>query len=631
MTAQTASRFSWLPLLLTALVFAAANGIGYGGGNLQQYLLHGLHAADPDFLSRDWFTVETRPHHVLFTALLGSVTRTIPPHIALGALNLICASIFAVCVHAIARRLHRMPLLVTTVTLIILLGSPRSPIALVSILTSYFQPSTVGAVGLLGGMILLARRRWRAAALALATAGVFHIGYAIWVELLIATVVLLHFQTLGRRHAAEFIAVGAIVAAMHLPFFFAAHGPDQLPWTAQAGKILHDVYMPYHSRPRTWPAEQWIRTACVLAAGVAALAVRGRARSLLPVERTLAGFVLLISLLGVLLTLVFEWNLMAMLLPYRILLIAILAAQVAAAAALIPDRTNERSWIRALAIPTCIFILLRASGLSAYAGVPIAFASGVMFVDCAARDLRRSMLNAIAAGLAVCLLIGLAGAGRNTLAAFSVVTVAILFHHRPPQAIAGQFRLPRFNLARAGLAAVMAIQLAWMGRAAANRKDVMREPSPPAQAELFAWCREHTPADAVFAIPPDLAGFRLHARRATVIDYKCMPILPADTVRWAARLAEVCGRPIRAIEDAIAGYREMNADRAADLNARYGVAYVVVEKQPGAADPDWASPPIFSNRTYSIHVVAPACRQIESDDLAEATLGPPVGIAGVPN
>lgn len=622
MTLQRTRTFAWIPLWLTAVAFAAANGLGYGGGNLQQYLLHGLHAADPGFLARDWFTVDTRPHHVLFTAFLGVAARFIPPHVTLGLLNLLCASIFAGCVHAIARRFHRMPLLVTSMTLVIILGSPRSPIALVSILTSYFQPSTVGAVGLLGGMILLSRKQWMAAAITLLAAGVFHIGYAIWVELLIAAILVRHRRMLGIRRATMLIAVAVIVASTHLPFFHAANGPDQLAWTAQAGKILHDVYMPYHSRPRTWPAEQWIRAASVLAAGIVAFAATRRLRRFNAVERTLAAFVACISLLGIVLTLGFEWDVMAMLLPYRICLLAILAAQIAAAAALTSDRRVNASWLLTIAIQTLIFVLLRRSGLSEYAGVTLAFAAGALTVDRLARDKTLPHLRAVAMALALCILVGLAGAGRNTLTAFAFFATAALLFHRASFPLATHLRQSRFHSARIGLAAIMAIQLAWMGRAAATRKDVLCEPSPKQQAELFDWCRNHTPADAVFVIPPDLSGFRLHARRATVIDYKCMPILPADTVSWGARLADVCGRPIHSISDALTGYRTMDSSRATNLKARYGAGYVVLTKTQ-ATSLNWDSQPVFENRTFAVHTietthppVAKAAQSVRSNAVA---------------
>lgn len=600
---------NWLPLGLTAIAFAAANGIGYGGGNLHQYLLHGLHTADPSFLANDWFTVETRPHHVLFTALLATTARVVPPHLALGILNVLASSIFVVCVHAMARRLHPRPLLITATTLIIILGCPRTLIALVSMITSYFQPSTVGALGLLGGMILLARRRWPEAALTLAIGGAFHIGYAIWVELLIAAVLIRHHRLLGMRRCVLFAGVAALVGAFHAPFFIVAHGPDQLPWSAQAGQILHDVYMPYHSRPRTWPAEQWISAACVLAAGAIAVSALRRPRRTTDIERTLAAFVAVISTFGIVLTLVFEWDVMAMLLPYRVLLLAILAAQVAAAAALICPPPRDRPWILSIAIQTLIFVLLRRSGMSEYAGTTVAFAGGAAIVGRAARDARLDSLRAGGISVLVCVLVGLAGAGRNTLAAGVALTVIVLAYHRLNHAITARLIASRLIAARLGVAVILLFQLTWMARAAAERKDFLCEPYPASQIELFDWCRNNTPADAIFAIPPDLAGFRLNARRATVIDCKCMPILPADTVRWAARLADLCGRPIRSMSDAITGYRELDMQRAIWLNERYGASYVIIEKLLATASYSGLGKPLFSNEIFDVHLIEPARRR----------------------
>lgn len=593
----------WLPLTLTALAFAAANGLGYGGGNLQQYLLHGLHAADPQFLANDWFTVETRPHHVLFTAFVAVIARIIPPQWALAILNVLASAVFTVCVYAMARRLHRQPLLITATTLIIILGCPRTLIALVSMITSYFQPSTVGALGLLGGMILLARRRWNEALLTLAIGGIFHIGYAIWVELLIAAMLLRHRRMLGARRSWLFAGVAALVGLFHAPFFLAGHAPEQLRWSAEAGSILHDVYMPYHSRPRTWPAEQWISAACVLLAGVVSCFALRRPRRITEIERTLAGFVLVISTLGIVLTLVFEWDVMAMLLPYRVLLLAILAAQVAAAAALICPPPRDRPLLVSIVIQTLIIVLLRRSGVSEYAGVTVAFVSGLLIVSRSARDLRLNSMNACGIAVLMCVLVRFAGARGYTLAAFVIMTVASIALWRMSRRTPTFIKSSRSTYARIGLAACLIAQLTWMARAAAERKDVLGEPYPESQQELFDWCRNHTPHDAVFAIPPDLAGFRICARRAALIDYKCMPILPADTVRWAARLAEVCGRPIRSIYDARAGYRTLDPTRAARLQQRHGASYVILESQDLLASPHLFGEPLFKNKTFSVHKI----------------------------
>jgi len=591
----------WLPITLTALAFAAANGLGYGGGNLQQYLLHGLNAADPEFLANDWFTVETRPHHVLFTALVAVTARIIPPQLALAILNLLASAVFTVCVHAMARRLHRRPLLITATTLIIILGCPRTLIALVSMITSYFQPSTVGALGLLGGMILLARRRWNEALLTLAIGGIFHIGYAIWVELLIAAMLLRHRHMLGIRRSVLFAGVAALVGLFHAPFFIAGHAPEQVRWSAEAGSILHDVYMPFHSRPRTWPAEQWISAACVLLAGVAATLALRRPRRITDVELTLAGFVAGISMLGIVLTLIVEWDVMAMLLPYRVLLLAILAAQVTAAAALICPPPRDRTWLVSIATQSLIFVLLRRSGVSEYAGVTIAFVGGLLIVIRSAQDMRLTSIQACGISLLLCALVRFAGAWGYTLAAFVMMTVASIAFSRVPRLTSTFIKSSRKAYARIGVAACLIVQLTWMARAAAERKDVLCEPYPELQRELFDWCRNYTPPDAIFAIPPDLAGFRICARRATLIDYKCMPILPADTVRWAARLAEVCGRPIRSFSDARAGYRTLDLTRAAMLQQRHGASYVILESPNLLAFPHHFGEPLFKNETFSVH------------------------------
>jgi hypothetical protein len=53
------------------------------------------------------------------------------------------------------------------------------------------------------------------------------------------------------------------------------------------------------------------------------------------------------------------------------------------------------------------------------------------------------------------------------------------------------------------------------------------------------WIRDHTPTDAVFLVPPDEQEFRLRARRAIVVNYKCVPQLSRELPAWRQRLQDI--------------------------------------------------------------------------------------------
>jgi hypothetical protein len=114
---------------------------------------------------------------------------------------------------------------------------------------------------------------------------------------------------------------------------------------------------------------------------------------------------------------------------------------------------------------------------------------------------------------------------------------------------------------------------------------------PPEYQELAAWARDHTPKDAVFIVPPDQQSFRLHARRAIVVNYKNVPQLSAELPEWRDRLQNVLGLPDlmtlpKGMGKTLAGLRDRYAAlppaHLAQTARQYGATYIVTT---GAAEP----------------------------------------------
>jgi hypothetical protein len=96
---------------------------------------------------------------------------------------------------------------------------------------------------------------------------------------------------------------------------------------------------------------------------------------------------------------------------------------------------------------------------------------------------------------------------------------------------------------------------------------------------VFAWARD-TPRDALFAIPPGLQEFRLHAQRSVMVDWKSTPILPAQLREWYRRLLAVCGlEAIPMLAEAERGYATMGPRRMERLKRDFGVDFVIF-RQP---------------------------------------------------
>ncbi len=58
---------------------------------------------------------------------------------------------------------------------------------------------------------------------------------------------------------------------------------------------------------------------------------------------------------------------------------------------------------------------------------------------------------------------------------------------------------------------------------------------------VLSWIEKHTPKEAKFLAPPGLDGFRLEARRAVFVDWKCCPMKGEEIAEWERRMKAVMG------------------------------------------------------------------------------------------
>lgn len=105
--------------------------------------------------------------------------------------------------------------------------------------------------------------------------------------------------------------------------------------------------------------------------------------------------------------------------------------------------------------------------------------------------------------------------------------------------------------------------------------------------ELARWARGNTPKDAVFLVPPDEESFRVHGRRAIVVNFKGVPQLSAELPEWRDRLQDVLnldtrgllalprpmGRTLRAIRER---YDALPAEHHVAVARKHGARFVVL-------------------------------------------------------
>jgi hypothetical protein len=125
------------------------------------------------------------------------------------------------------------------------------------------------------------------------------------------------------------------------------------------------------------------------------------------------------------------------------------------------------------------------------------------------------------------------------------------------------------------------------------------------------WARRNTPVDAVFVVPPDEESFRLHGRRAIVVNFKGVPQLSGELPEWRDRMLAVLdlkstadllalprpmGRTLRAIR---ARYDALPAAHGFEVATKYGARYVLLTK-PAEPVPSGASL-VFDNGRYFLY------------------------------
>ena len=131
------------------------------------------------------------------------------------------------------------------------------------------------------------------------------------------------------------------------------------------------------------------------------------------------------------------------------------------------------------------------------------------------------------------------------------------------------------------------VALKWDGQASAHLgppDEMARFQASPDQfappPELCRWVRENTPPQETFIVPPLFGKFRISARRAVVVDFKCIPYTDSAIKEWAKRLEDCYGPPQgNGFAAAIAmaeSYKKIGDSRLMGLAAKYRAGYAVL-------------------------------------------------------
>lgn len=507
--------------------FAFANGMTYGRGNHWQYLLHGLHEADPAFLAGDWFATQTVAHHGPFNWIVRAAAWSGRPELVLGLLNGIAASAFAVAIYAAMARFSRNPLIPFGSVLLLASQMGIDAPGHSNILLDHFVPSVFSGVAMLIAIVCLLYGRLGPGGLMAGIGGAMHANYLLLGGCVWGIVVMMS-PARQRRHRAVCLFAPLVVAALpHVSFFRSIGGDAEL--LAASRPVFFDVYAPQHYRPSTWRIDVWTDFGLWLIAG-AVTAWQLRAKWTADARRIVAALLAVIGL-AIAFTVVVPIDAVVAAYPWRMAPFLVLAAF--AAVSIWLDWIDDRpAWQIGLTAPL-VGVTLACSRIGPHVAV-------------------------LWLGLAT---VAFGAARRHAL----VPDIAR-------------------RAARPLMLAVLILGGLWGVRHGLWRRDAFTARTPIAERALFDWCRAYTPVGTVFAIPPDLAAFRLRTGRAVVVDWKCMPLRPGDQLEWLARHERQSGRSVRCVADACGGYATLDAARAAVLAESYAVSYIAIRRADHRGD-----------------------------------------------
>jgi hypothetical protein len=522
-----AARARAASVLALSALFALVYGLRYGVHNQHTYLLRAARAVRPELFGRDWLVAQATDYHPLFSALAALLMSGRHPGWALALANVALLATGAYLFYRLAREAAGPAALPA---FLLVIGWPAfaaqhevlGSVAVSALFTNYFVPANLGSLGLLAALVLHVRGRFLWAGLAAGAAGLFHANYLVLAPPLLLLAHALHRPS-GWRPVLAQLAPCAAVVLLRLPELLAVSSD---PLAAEGRRIFMTIRSPHHYVPLTFlrdfvPFLGW----CLM--GVAAWRGTGRPESD-AAARLRALFVSVLALVSgaTLLTTVVYVPAVAQLYVWRLAPFGVLLALVSLASWLSRGAPagGDGSWPRRLAL---IAVMAAAASAIAWRAEPTVRAGVVAL--------------AVSAALAV------AGwFGPRSGAAVGLMGAALL----------------ALGFAR-GLAGLR-------DEAAALDRPLSRE------EELYRWAQT-TPVSALFAIPPDLGGFRLSAERAAVVDWKSTPAVPSEVCEWYRRVRLVAGQDdVTDPDSAVRGYQTMGPWRIARLREELGVDYIVL-------------------------------------------------------
>lgn len=545
-------------------------GYQFGQSNHYVYLLDALRQHDPSLLANDWFTTQTFQYHAVFGQLTGLLMSVglLEPGFLVGQIALVVAFHISWLGIVLALRGSARTYLVSV--LLYYLSAGGTGLGVYQFFQdNAFLPSNVANVALLCGIAQWIRGHKRSAALGFALAGMFHLNHAIVSVLLWSTLMCWDLWDnrkapriiTGRDLAASALALVPALTNITLAMMLKVGRDSTMPLDQ-----FVDLYVrfrhPHHYDPRSWPIALWIAFGWSIPFAVAAwfwtagsLLLPPQARARTETARVFVVLCALLVLAGVFAGVFYVSEPLIQMSLYRFSIYVQLLSCIGAAIFLCDCALHASAPGRWTLVAIATVLLLSPFVLWLGPRIGLISVEGII-----------PFINRRRGGF---ILFAILGCTPVLCDVVSTIRRTML-----RRAIQG------------GMIALLLCALVvgwdrWIGIALPTREPDEGLPG------LCNWVRDNTPVDAVFLSPPGEGKFRLLARRAVVVDFKCVPQLAGELRQWSDRLKSVLG--VDSFDslphgfDKLPGalndlYERRDSGELVEVAKQYGARYIVRER-----------------------------------------------------
>ena len=535
-----------------ATIAATHFGLGYASGNQNTYLIEGFSKIDPGLLTNDWFTHQSKHHHanfcniILFIHYLG-----LPMGVTLVSLEVLLRIIALVSIYKIIELLSQKYALAIFALLLAFFVLEET----VSVCESYIfgevlQPSSFGSTFTIVGLLYFLRSSYFASGLAMAFAGYMHTNFLLlgFVYLGLAHIFLGPKQFI-KRTLLQFTPM-LVVFSMTLPYLLQF-------MSSENSKLARDIIIFIRAPHHYFPQKDLVDFIAFLGWSILggwSLITTYRENSLPKRFTAVYLSILIVIFLATLLTTVVFIPTISQLFFWRMAPFCVMFSQILFFNILVQRVYNSKN----ISFKQC--------------AVELVFALVLVYLT---KKYRYWLAMLPLAGALFFLL----------RPSFVKISTSKLF----PQ---------KHKLAFLSLAATMflLVVVSYKSNVFYQKSTFINDFPPKRETELYKWCST-TEETSIFLIPPDLENFRLHAKRAIVVDWKSLSVHPDDVVEWYSRIQDICGvKNVASLIAANEGYSQLTLPQLNNLVQKYNIDYIVFYREHNKH----ALPIVFENETFCV-------------------------------